>query len=84
MREVFCVSLTPYVVKLKEEQKHLRDEIERAPADQAGKLQLEYAETCEAIGHWYRQKGHERVAKSEFGEAAQSRRNAASNCHNIR
>ena len=84
MREVGCVSLKPYAVKLKDEKNHHRAAIRRTLVDQAGELLLGYAEKCEALGHWYRQKGCETFAKCEFGEASQARRNAASNCHNIR
>ena len=73
MGEVFSVSLTPYAAELKEKQKRLEEEIEGTPADQAGKLLLEYAEVCEALGHWDRQKGHEIVAKSEFDKARKAR-----------
>ena len=84
MREVGCVGSPPHVTRLKVERNDLRSVIRRTPADQAGELQLEYAEKCEDLGHWYRQQGCETPAKCEFGEAAQARRNAASNCHNIR
>ena len=84
MREVGCVGSPPHVTRLKVERNDLRSVIRRTPADQAGELQLEYAEKCEALGHWYRRQGSETPAKSEFGEASQARRNAASNCHNIR
>ena len=71
MGEVFSVSLTPYAAELKEKQKRLEEEIEGTPADKAGKLLLEYAEVCEALGHWYRQKGHE--IPDEFDKARKAR-----------
>ena len=84
MREVGCVGSPPHVTRLKVERNYLRSVIRRTPADQAGELQLEYAEKCEALGHWYRQQGCETPAKCEFGEASQARRNAALNYDYIR
>ena len=77
MREVGCVSLKPYVVKLKDEKSHLHAAIRRTLVDQAGELQLEYAEKCEALGHRFRQEGYEKRAKYEFDEATQARRIAS-------
>ena len=51
MREVGCVGSPPHVTRLKVERNYLRSVTRRAPADQAGELQLEYAEKCEALGH---------------------------------
>ena len=84
MREVDGIKLEPYAVRLKVKKNDLRSVIERTPAHQAGELQLEYAETCKALGYWYKGPGYETLKRCEFGEAAAARWNAASNCHNIR
>ena len=88
MREVGCVGSPPRVTRVKVERNDLRPAITRARANQDAELlavlQLEYAEKCEALGHWYRQKGCETLAGCEFGEASQARRNAALNCDYIR
>ena len=77
MIEVFCVGLSPYAVLLKEDKNRLCSEIRKTPADQAGELRLECAETCDALGHWYRQQGCEIPAKSEFDEANRHRQKAS-------
>ena len=65
MREIGCVSITPEAAQLKDKQNDLRAEIT--------KLLSEYAETCEALGHWYQQKGYEAAAKTEFDRARNAR-----------
>ena len=77
MREVGCVSLTPYAAMLKDKKNRLRSKIEGASVDRAGELLLELADTCAALGHWRRQKVCETLAKCEFGEASQARWNAS-------
>lgn len=68
---------TGYMAELKGEKKQIRDAIRSTPANQAGELQLEYAEKCEALGHAYRQKGNKLFAQCEFTEADVARQNAA-------
>ena len=69
MREVGSVSLTDYMVELKDKKKHLVDQFE--------KLLLEYAETCEALRSEYQQKGCETRARDESGYAARARLKAS-------
>ncbi len=65
MIEVGCLTLPPHVADLQREQNNLRDEIKEASKDKRRKLLLEYAEKCEALGHWYRQEGDKRRAKGD-------------------
>ena len=83
MIEVGSVGSPPRVTRLKVERNDLRAAISWARANQDAELQLEYAEKCETLGYWYRQEGCKTIAKCEFIEASQARRDAALNYHNI-
>ena len=63
MREVGCVGLSDYAAQLKCEKNQLCASIKEASKDQPRELLLEYAEKCEALGHWYRQKDWEIACK---------------------
>ena len=67
MGEVGSMSLTDDMVELKK----------KCLVDQVEKLLLEFAETCEALGSEYRQKGCETAAKNESQYADQARRIAS-------
>ena len=88
MIEVGSVGSPPRVTRFKVERNDLRAAISWARANQdaelLAELQLEYAEKCETLGYWYRQEGCKTIAKCEFIEASQARRDAALNYHNIR
>ena len=65
MSEVGVLTLSDYAAQFKCEKNQLCASIKEVSKDRLRELLLEYAEKCEALGHWYRQESDERRAKGD-------------------
>lgn len=65
MSEGGVLTLSNYAAQLQREKNQLCVSIKEASKDKRRKLLLEYAEKCEALGHWYRQERDKRCAKGD-------------------
>ena len=65
MSEVSSLALSDYAAELQCEKNQLCASIKETSKDRLRELLLEYAEKCEALGHWYRQEGDKRRAKGD-------------------
>ena len=80
MSKVGSMALSSYAAQLQREKHEFCLLINKeASKDNRRKLLLEYAEKCEALGHWYRQEGDKRRAKGDEINAEHCKNSAQGN-----